>query len=336
MKTENRIIFCNLIIFLTPIIGFWVIILIRIIISFSSQSILFLWVGLEVNILSALPLLASKDSFFSSEVRLKYFISQRVASVLFLTFYLCLRIFTSSFLSLLVTLFIVFKLGLPPFHRWLSSIAMVSPLKQLWIILFVQKFIPLQILTNLLIPYNFLILILIITSLLCFFCRKNIRRIRIMLLISAWVNTAWLIVSLGRFNAWFLFLLIYGWLLKVALTLAQEYNSIKLSSLMLMPIVIKLIWSFNFLNLAGLPPFTGFFIKLYILKYAVINYSFRVILVLLFISLVVLYAYSSIFYYFIRSNISSAKANLNFIGNLTYINMTSRWISLPLFFSCLS
>jgi len=69
-----------------------------------------------MNIFAALPLLTKKDRFFSSELSLKYFISQRVASVFFLVCYFSLIILSFNYLEGLIFLFILFKLGLPPFH----------------------------------------------------------------------------------------------------------------------------------------------------------------------------------------------------------------------------
>jgi len=300
--------------------------------ALSAQSIFFLWVSLEINIIAALPLLSSKNSLFSSEVRLKYFISQRVASILFLVTYLRLRIFLSFFTLTIRGLFILFKLGLPPFHRWLSRIVIIRPYKQLWLILFVQKFIPLQFLTRLRIStINFLTAIFL-TIMVCFSHLKNIRRIRLMLLISAWVNTVWVLASFRRSNNWALFLLIYGWILLVVLNFLQNFSINKISSIMKLNIVDKLSCSLSFLNLAGLPPLSGFFIKLFVLKFIILNNSIILSLSLLFLSLMVLYAYTSIFYYFISSFTSISKIRDYLSIGLNPLRIYSRWVFLPILF----
>jgi formate hydrogenlyase subunit 3/multisubunit Na+/H+ antiporter MnhD subunit len=66
---------------------------------------------------------------------------------------------------------------------------------------------------------------------------------------------------------------------------------------MYLSFIDKLICVSLFLNLAGLPPFRGFFIKLYLLKYMLLFNSVRLILILFFLSLTVLYTYISVFYY---------------------------------------
>lgn len=66
--------------------------------------------------LAILPLMRRKNSFFSAEGCLKYFIAQSIASILFLFF----STVAISFAPLAVKFFlgaaIFFKLGVPPFH----------------------------------------------------------------------------------------------------------------------------------------------------------------------------------------------------------------------------
>jgi len=200
LKTCHRNYFCAPIIFLTPIAGFWLIILRSILMALSTQSILFIWVRLEINIIAVLPLLASGDSFFSSELRIKYFISQTIASVFFLGAYLMLLIFSSTAINLLCGVFILFKLGVPPFHRWLRRIVITGPYLRLWLVLFVQKFIPLQFLSNLNLSSLSMNMALILLAFLCVSLVKSISDVRIIILVSAWVNTSWMILSSVRIN----------------------------------------------------------------------------------------------------------------------------------------
>ena len=101
---------------MTPIVGFLVFLFLRIIRAASSQTIFFLWVSLELNIVSVLPLMGAKSSFFSSEIRLKYFISQRIASIFFIFSTLGFLVSTPSIISIIIITSILFKLGIPPFH----------------------------------------------------------------------------------------------------------------------------------------------------------------------------------------------------------------------------
>lgn len=105
---------------------------------------------LEVNILSVIPLLVVKIREDSVLNGLKYFISQRAASLLFIARVLI----TSDFSAIVLVrrLAILFKLGIPPFHSWLLSILPNLGYVEMFILIRIQKFIPLMILRQLKVP----------------------------------------------------------------------------------------------------------------------------------------------------------------------------------------
>jgi NADH-ubiquinone oxidoreductase chain 2 len=285
--------------------------------------------------LAVLPLLGADSTFFSSELSLKYFISQRVASVIFLIFYLLITSFYSSYINYLSSIFIIFKLGLPPFHRWLVRIIFAGPYTHLWLIFFVQKFIPLQFLRVLSLPRAVLVLILILTSLICFIFIKRVTRVRTLLIISAWVNTSWLVLATPGSGVWFNFLCLYGWILFVTLKALSFFSVSKISSIMYLSFIDKLICVSLFFNLAGLPPFRGFFIKLYLLKYMLLFNSVRLILILFFLSLTVLYTYISVFYYSVGAYTTYKLFYHTPIPMGVKVNFISVALCLPVFLSIL-
>lgn len=275
--------------------------LLSVLTAFSSQTLFFLWVSLELNIVSVLPLLNSKNSFFSSEIALKYFISQRIASIFFILSALGGLFAAPTMVTTLAVAAIIFKLGIPPFHRWLVRILLIRPYKILFLILIVQKFIPLHIFSTLTVNTTLFIWPAIFTLSLIFLNLKNISNLRISLILSAWGNTLWLILAAINSSSWATFLLIYGGLLLI-LTLALEgSNSQKFSSFLKLSYSYKIIILLNFLSLAGLPPFRGFFIKIFLLT-PLINFApTLLILGLLLTSLAVLFAYLIISYYILSS-----------------------------------
>jgi multicomponent Na+:H+ antiporter subunit D len=93
----------------------------------------------------------------------------------------------------------------------------------------------------------------------------------------------------------------YGRFLGAALKSLLEAGGQKLSSLLAAAPLLKAAIALNFLNLAGLPPLSGFFAKLLLLKGALRFGPVLDVLLLLLQSLVVLYAYLVITYYLYRS-----------------------------------
>jgi NADH-ubiquinone oxidoreductase chain 2 len=57
-----------------------------ILISISSNSMLGAWKGLEINLISFIPLISSQENIYTNEASLKYFLIQALAltSLLFL------------------------------------------------------------------------------------------------------------------------------------------------------------------------------------------------------------------------------------------------------------
>lgn len=205
-----------------------------------------------------------------------------------------------NFIYCLITLSIFFKLGLPPFHSWLLRIIFSSPIKIIFLILFLQKFIPIHIIRFLFFPEKFFITIILLTFFLSLTWLKNIVNVRAALILSAWANSFWLIL-LSTKKIWLLFLIFYGLFLSPIIFLSSKHNINKFASLTFESFTVKSLFFLRFLNLAGLPPFSGFFLKLYILKILSTQFSSLIFIILLYLSLIILFAYLITSFYVIAS-----------------------------------
>jgi NADH-ubiquinone oxidoreductase chain 2 len=94
-------------------------------IAISASSWLGAWIGLEINLLSFIPLMSDKFNQFSTEAALKYFLTQALASSILLFGVLYLGIsnqltFSSSLeetsLNILLSSTLLLKMGAAPFH----------------------------------------------------------------------------------------------------------------------------------------------------------------------------------------------------------------------------
>ena len=277
----------------------------RVVFSFSRHSVFFFWVSLEINILAVLPIIGSAGNLTSRERTLKYFITQRIASIIFLFLFL---FSVSNFypLSTALAISIFFKIGIPPFHSWLTRIILFSPYKIIGLILFVQKFIPLHIISNLIFSLKLLIFIILITAAIVLPTLKNLLSLRITIIISAWRNSIWIVMATVNSKIWIVFLFFYGIFLSLILSLLFTLNAQKFSSLLGISTPDKIVCMLIFINLAGLPPFSGFFLKLLLLKNFLAWSPILIVIALLNISLIVLFAYLALTYYVARSNFQAA------------------------------
>nr|YP_009443887.1 NADH dehydrogenase subunit 2 [Lachesilla anna]ATU07108.1 NADH dehydrogenase subunit 2 [Lachesilla anna] len=103
---------------------FSMLIFISSILTISSSSWLGAWIGLELNMLSFVPLLIEQKNSSSNEAGLKYFLVQAMASSLFITLsilntfsFFSFSIFNYSTLNYLM-IPILIKLGAAPFQTW--------------------------------------------------------------------------------------------------------------------------------------------------------------------------------------------------------------------------
>jgi NADH-ubiquinone oxidoreductase chain 2 len=83
-----------------------------ILISISSNSWLGAWIGLEVNLMSIIPLISSQENIYTTEASLKYFIVQALAS---------------SALLFLVTLKAILRQRMP-LSKEVCEITIITPL----------------------------------------------------------------------------------------------------------------------------------------------------------------------------------------------------------------
>jgi len=115
-------------------------------IAISASSWLSTWIGLEINLLSLIPLIKSHNNKYSAESTIKYFITQTIASTIFLFSVIILIYFHNIQLkipgSILITTALLIKLGAAPFHFWLPEVIRGLNWEIIYIILTWQKNCP--------------------------------------------------------------------------------------------------------------------------------------------------------------------------------------------------
>jgi len=255
--------------------------------------------------LCIIPLLCSSGRGDIVICRIKYFVSQRRASLVFL-FGLILRERLEFILRLRV-LAIVFKLGLPPFHRWLLRIIFSINYFELYLLFTLQKVIPLIILFQLGLRLNALLLVVIRGLGYLILSINSNCSIHNMLFLSSVGNGGFMLRSLIGGN-WLLFLIGYSLILITIMIILGQLKLMKLRDLSFSTVTVIGLLALQFFNLGGVPPMLGFVVKLIVLKSLTIV---RLVLVLLLLlsSFLVLYVYVVMFFQIYR-----AYATYNVVG----------------------
>ena len=249
---------------------FFSILVVGVVLVASSPSLFISWLGLELNTLIFIPLALGSKSKSENEAALKYFLTQTLASAVFLFSSLLSFIdiyFGWGVILLSVALFV--KLGVAPFHAWVPAVRKRISWFSLRILLTLQKLPPLIILVfrgyNQLLIWRGVLLSLLVGAVMGL---SQVHTPQI-LAYSSIHNIGWFLssLSLGSYYLWVYFVLYLVTLLPV-IFLLRELNVGFVNSLSSVgtPIILRLVLAIGFISLGGLPPFIGFLPKWLILQ----------------------------------------------------------------------
>jgi len=272
----------------------------------STASVLIQWVCLEVRILCVIPILINFSLNKGVKLAVKYFISQNPASIL-----LIIRILCINKLPICTPLFIIsiiFKLGLPPFQGWVLNILCSVNFWSLFLLLSLQKFIPLVLLREVglsspAIRFSLIIYVGIITILI-----GIINSAYYLLFLSSILNVYWMLGVLSTRTVWVDFILLYCSMSARLIVILHRRGRVMLRDFRIARRFTKLLIIVTLLNISGIPPLTGFLIKLIILKAMASSFYFYTA-VLLITSVLIIYIYLIISYQLNRFKGHHIKSN---------------------------
>nr|YP_010154877.1 NADH dehydrogenase subunit 2 [Melanophila acuminata]QQX28196.1 NADH dehydrogenase subunit 2 [Melanophila acuminata] len=289
-------------------------------ISISSYSWLGMWVGLEINLLSIIPLMNNSKNLFSSEASLKYFITQALASSILL-FSIILLMSMDNFINnmnlnnlniIIMNSALLTKTGAAPFHFWFPEVMEGLNWMNSLILLTWQKLAPMILLMYNLNMTTFFTIIIIMCLTVGSIMGLNQISLRKILAYSSINHIGWMIAAMMFLELiWLYYFIIYT---IISLNIILIFNYFKIffikqlfSSFNQNP-SLKMMFSFNFFSLGGLPPFLGFFPKWLTIQMLVQNKFYFLTFTMIIMTLITLY-------YYIRISFSSLLLNnseLNF------------------------
>nr|YP_007317583.1 NADH dehydrogenase subunit 2 [Ilyoplax deschampsi]AEH05081.1 NADH dehydrogenase subunit 2 [Ilyoplax deschampsi] len=266
-------------------------------ISISSPSWFGAWVGLELNMMSFIPLISLKMNSYYSEAALKYFLIQALSSSLIISSSLLMI----SFLfisSVFIFLALLLKLASAPFHFWFPQVMEGLNWPQVFILSTIQKLAPMVLLSYLL-TNPVLLKIALFSAILSAVSGAlgglNSLHLRKIIAFSSINHLSWMIIAITLSDIfWIFYFLTYSFILLSITSSFSKLQVFLLSSLSYsqyssVPNLILL--SFTLLSLGGLPPFTGFIPKWLMIQIMVNLKMFLPLFFLLLSALITLYFY---------------------------------------------
>nr|UZT26960.1 NADH dehydrogenase subunit 2 [Euwallacea fornicatus] len=239
------------------------------IISISSVSWFYSWLGLEINLLSFIILMKTPSNKYSSESISKYFMTQAMASFILL---FSIMVFMNSlefnfelnyFSSIMASSAILMKMGAAPLHFWFPEVASGISWNMNFLLLTWQKVAPMILLTYLMMIPNMMILFIITSGIVGSIMGLNQVCLRKILAYSSINHIGWMLASIMcSTNLWMIYILVYSMMNLVIINMLKYWKIFSIPQMnKIKNNLNKILVMMNFLSLGGLPPFPGFIPK---------------------------------------------------------------------------
>nr|YP_009271872.1 NADH dehydrogenase subunit 2 [Xylotrechus grayii]AIW58306.1 NADH dehydrogenase subunit 2 [Xylotrechus grayii] len=311
-------------------------------ITISSYSWFSMWMGLEINLLSMIPLMTNPQNSYPSESALKYFITQALASSIVL-FTIIMMMNTNesapqdseNLFMMIMNSALLTKLGAAPFHFWFPEVMEGLNWFNCLIMLTWQKIAPM-----IMIMYNmnttvFFSSIIIISSMISGILGLNQTSLRKIMAYSSINHIGWMIAAMHSQKIWFIYFTVYV-IISVNIIVIFMQNKIfyinQLHNILNQSKMLKILFMMNFLSLGGIPPFLGFLPK-WLTVNSLVNMNFYMIsFILIVLTLVTLYFYLRIT--FSTLTILSTETILNKIQVKTFWTFMINFLTLSGLMTC--
>nr|YP_009349779.1 NADH dehydrogenase subunit 2 [Hexacentrus japonicus]AQM39824.1 NADH dehydrogenase subunit 2 [Hexacentrus japonicus] len=245
-------------------------------ISISSNSWFGVWMGLEINLLSFIPLMTNYKNILSTEASLKYFLIQAFASAILLFSIILLYIFTQMHqkpfftLDLIISSALLLKMGAAPFHFWFPGTMEGLNWFNCFTLMTWQKIAPLMLLSYLIQLNAFTIIVILSSVMVGSIGGLNQTSLRKLMAYSSINHLGWMIGGmLTGENVWEIYFMIYSFL---SLSIIYIFMSLQIFHINQNFLTLNNNHMMKFclfmllLSLGGLPPFLGFLPKWIIIQ----------------------------------------------------------------------
>nr|YP_009350117.1 NADH dehydrogenase subunit 2 [Nasutitermes diabolus]AQP26382.1 NADH dehydrogenase subunit 2 [Nasutitermes diabolus] len=303
-----------------------------VLVSVSSNSWLGAWMGLEINLMSFIPLMSNVKNMYNTEASLKYFIVQVLASATLL-FMVVMKTLTedlftfesSTYTPMIICTPLLLKSGAAPLHWWFPGVMEGLSWENCALLMTVQKAAPLMLMSYLIEINAFTLSIILLSTIVGSIGGLNQTSMRKILTYSSINHTGWMLIALTTSeNLWMVYFVIYSTLALTVVSAIKLSGTSFINQTMLTnkeTTLMKFMMFTSLLSLGGLPPFLGFLPKWIIIQAMITNNMAPLATIVVVTSLITLYYYLSISYSSFMILNTEPKWNLKSHKNETTKNM---------------
>lgn len=273
-----------------------IIFLSRILLGLVSSRIFFLWIRIEVNLAAFLGLILTCPRTRALR-KIKYFLAQRVGRFLILGGAVY-RVTSLRLREIFLALGLRLKLGAVPFHGWILNLCNHFSLRILWILLIVQKILPLllgQVLGINFIMYFILIGSAIVGALGC----KQVTQVKKLIGYISLFRASWLLLICVSPYLVIIYLVVAGAGLAGLMAYYRKFsqNLLKAQKFSTNQKIESVYLITSMFSLVGVPPFFGFYVKVLMILFIRAFYEAINLIILLLLTNALLFYYILINYY---------------------------------------
>uniref|UniRef100_UPI00300196A2 NADH dehydrogenase subunit 2 n=1 Tax=Limassolla dispunctata TaxID=3019670 RepID=UPI00300196A2 len=282
---------------------------IGVMISISSNNWILIWCGLEISMISFMPLFVS-NKIITAESAIKYFIVQSVSSSMLMLGMLIMIMKGEYNYDYMIKSSLLMKMGVAPFHNWILTVIEGLDLKMTFIMLTINKVTPITIMSY---TNSNLILLSSINLVMASILSMNQNSIKKLITYSSMFNMSLMLMIIKMNLMWILYLMNYSILLAMMVLLMNKMKVMYINQVIMIDnkmINKMLVWTIM-LSMGGMPPLMGFSIKYMVMQIMVDNNMYVPMFILITTSLVMMVVYLRMTFISIMSSSLSLKL-LNF------------------------
>nr|AQP27745.1 NADH dehydrogenase subunit 2 [Nasutitermes sp. FG-ND2-30] len=278
-----------------------------VLVSVSSNSWLGAWMGLEINLMSFIPLMSNVKNMYNTEASLKYFIVQVLASATLL-FMVVMKTLTedlftlesSTYTPMIICTPLLLKSGAAPLHWWFPGVMEGLSWENCVLLMTVQKAAPLMLMSYLIEINAFTLSIILLSTIVGSIGGLNQTSMRKILTYSSINHTGWMLIALTASETlWVVYFTIYSTLTLTVVSAIKLSGVSFINQTMLTnkeTTLMKFMMFTSLLSLGGLPPFLGFLPKWIVIQAMITNNMAPLATIVVMTSLITLYYYLKISY----------------------------------------
>nr|AYE40945.1 NADH dehydrogenase subunit 2 [Idioscopus sp. 'myrica']WEP24784.1 NADH dehydrogenase subunit 2 [Idioscopus sp. 'myrica'] len=300
----------------STLILFYSNVLLGVALSLSSNNWVMIWLGLELSLLSIIPMMNDYISI-SSECTMKYFIVQSMSSSIFILGIILMLLNYNFNFKIIIVLSMMLKMGVAPFHTWIVSIIDGLNYMVMFNLLTVMKIVPMMIIINMNLNLNLIIIFTLIVGSISGLNQNSMRKI---LTYSSIFNMGFMIYCSSNLSLWILYFVLYSINLLMLSIILMLNNVNYLNQFLINKINLKTkvtIWILM-LSSGGMPPMMGFMSKLIVIELSINFNDWMVTLMMILTSLLTMFYYNRLCFIVMLTSSLITKWSIN---SLSWMNI---------------